>query len=260
VILCGALAWGLVATVRQGEQDALLVLQWMLDGADPDSGDPVEVIEGLNQEAGRAGRDPNASAERLELAGRAAQWAVDLARGAADLGREVDEPRYLDTLATVRYRLGNFDSAVDLAWQAVELESEPDLAAFHLSQAARFELALLRSGGVSLVGVGDAPLVRLERSAQGSGLVLASDGTSTGGLTAHGVAMRGATPLAHLRVDLPGPIERGAVIELPLDSAAADALEGFDEIVTTRIAPRSDEGVELRVVVQALDPEVFELT
>ena len=84
-----------------------------------------------------------------EQAERAANRAVDLGPWVADLGHAVEESDYLDTLATVRYRQGDFDSAVELAWDAWELREDPYMAGFHLSQAARFELARSRASGAT---------------------------------------------------------------------------------------------------------------
>jgi membrane associated rhomboid family serine protease len=256
-VLSGALAWGFVDAARGGEGDARLVLQWMLEEADPASMEINGLTARLNDAAWHAARTPSASREWLELSDRSARWAVDLARWAAENGRETWEAGYLDTLATVRYRLGDFDSAVDLAWQAIELEDEPDRAAFHRSQAARFELAAWRVAGSPRVdGARDA---RFEAALDRRALRLTFDEPSAEGLTLHAVALRAGRPIAHIRAKTPASLEAAAPIELALTDEGRAALAGCDEIVTTRIEAIDTSPAAPQVEIHAVLEEVLEL-
>jgi len=253
VVLLAAIGWGMVDIALEGEQDSLRVLQWMLDEADPASQDPVEIMEALNAASWRAAVDPGASHERLHLAERAASWAVELAAWASESRREVNEAAYLDTLATVRYRLGDFDSAVELAWRAVALEREPDLASFHRTQAARFELRRARTQG-------EAPGARLVPALDRGILRLSIDGAPPGDLTVHAVALRDGGARAHIRVKLPAASEPDPRVELSLGEADVAALEGCDEIVTTLADARvTDAPGERTVEVHELLLEVLRL-
>lgn len=262
-VLCGALAWGLVDAAHEEEsaEDLQLLLRMALDESldecDPASINPSWLTEKLNVFAWAAAVDPSASREWLEQAERAANRAVDLGPWVADLGHAVEESDYLDTLATVRYRQGDFDSAVELAWDAWELREDPYMAGFHLSQAARFELARSRASGAQAVG--GAPHARFEPGLEDGALRLSIGGGGADALAIHAVAMASGKPTALVRVKVPGPIAPGATIEVALTPEAVATLAGAEEIVTTRTEVALASGSGMVVEVDALMQEALDL-
>ncbi len=104
--------------------------------------------------------DPEATAEELRRARQSMAWAesFDLSPlGEADVDSEPLAAN-LDTLATLHFRLGDLDRAVEVQRRAFAMEADNVLA----TQLARFEGARLAQQGPYLDGFQSAPRVRLQ--------------------------------------------------------------------------------------------------
>lgn len=165
--------------------------------------------------------DPEAGDEDLRIVERAARRAVKLDPG---------EVAFRDTLATVAYRLGRPDEAVELERAVIEtpgdttrlgrwlrsMRTEQDL--FMPSQLARFLMARLADGGPKLVGgVGaDAVALSLDIEQDAQQVVLDATRAPVGGFVVYAVVTRdderlglvraevGAQPPAESRFDMTG--------------------------------------------------------
>lgn len=244
-----AVGWGLVDGRDGGEADGRLVLHWMLDYPDLEGTTRVELTDDLNSAAWHAAAAPKASSKWLLQAERAAVWATENAN-------DEQRSRTLVILATLRYRLCRFDSAVDLAWQAVDVASADDPAEVLVTSAARFELARWRAEG-AMLGDG-APAAAIVLAADGSALRASLGGPLDGGATIHAVGFEGETPRAHVRLRLESAAPEASV-EVPLGAEDAAALAGCTEFVTTRTEIVGDRTGSPRVVVQPLDEDTLGL-
>lgn len=129
VLLClafaGAFAWAIRWAAEPGAgQRALATV--VAEAESPES---------LNAMAWNIATDPPASKEELSLAAQLAERALEL--------KEREE--FMDTLATVRHRLGDQDAAIALEKRAIAENAQP----FYYSQLARFlEARLLEKGPI----------------------------------------------------------------------------------------------------------------
>jgi len=143
----------------------------------------------------------DASEEQLELAVQAAEKAVSL---------DPDNGALWDGLATGRYRLGDFDAAIDAQRQAI---AKADTR-FHALQMARFLRARESDRGALIMGDtdGSAVTVALETRAQAEGtpraFVVQLTQPFERGFTLFAHAMRGDRELGLLRASFGPTIDR----------------------------------------------------
>ena len=143
---------------------------WLI--SDRQDVDPAQ----LNNMAWAFATDPDARDERLAIALRLAERACMQAPA---------EPAFQDTLATVHYRLGDFDRAVAVERAIVEsAHADP----IYLSQLARFLHARVRRDGPVHLPDGREPGLTL-RYADG-GVTARSAGTAPTGLVLYALALR----------------------------------------------------------------------
>jgi hypothetical protein len=148
----------------------------------------------LNNLAWDVARISEASRDQLELAYRATEKA---------LAARPEETAYLDTQATVAWRLGRIDRALELERAALDLANEGFLA----SQLARFEWArFLREGEPLRIGDGSeaTATVHLEATAEGEqgskSVVVTLDHRPKRARELHAVALWQEQVIGHLRV------------------------------------------------------------
>jgi rhomboid protease GluP len=161
-------------------------------------------------------------AEELEIAGRLlrgrdlsptllnnAAWRVVASRSATHVQledalatmkdvvkRDPKSPEARDTLATAHFRLGHAREAVVVEREALASADTPVYA----TQLARFELALVESGGPLLLGERPARLPQARLLGDGSTQVDLGDASALSGATLHFVAADPRGPLAHLEL------------------------------------------------------------
>jgi rhomboid protease GluP len=148
----------------------------------------------LNNLAWDVARIAEASEGQLELAYRAMEEIV---------GAEPEETAFLDTQATLAWRLGRFDRALELERAALGLANE----GFYASQLARFEWARFQREGKP-VRIGDGSevtaTVHLEATAEGEqggkSVVVTLDHWPRRALELHAVSLWQEQVLGHLRV------------------------------------------------------------
>jgi rhomboid protease GluP len=150
---------------------------------------PVTSLSPLmtNSLAWKVAASPEASPAQLAAALRGIQRAV---KGDP---REVE---IRDTLATVLYRLGRSREAVRTEYDLLSV----DRTSFHVSQLARFEEALVRTGGPLLLGQSPAALPQARIASEGSVLVDMGDQPLPAGTILHFVLSSHAKPSALLEI------------------------------------------------------------
>lgn len=208
VAFAGAFAWA---------------VQW---GTQPDAGEralatvvaEAESPEALNAMAWQIAVDPAASESELTLAARLAERALALS----------EQPELMDTLATVRYRLGDYDAAIALERRAIAAKPQP----FYYAQLARFLDARLEKEGP----IGSTEGVTVKRA--GDDLLLEAPQASAVDVLV-GPAGR---PVGLLRLRFEGETRTAAPAGLPaaeLRVASVQAIEGGE--VQAEYHPRDPE-------------------
>jgi rhomboid protease GluP len=165
--LCVAAAMSLVTAATRDDQaqDARVVLTSVVDAPEVD---PIQ----LNNPAWFVAIDPDAPTDVLRLAERAAQRAVDQLPEQATL---------IDTLATVRHRLGHSAEAVALERQALVRDDRTLIA----TQLARFlEGAPAEARGSTLKALNDTTGVRYDGPAPATVFAIGYAGDRRIGLVA----------------------------------------------------------------------------
>lgn len=235
VCIVAAFGWAGIAAKLYGERDRLLLTQWITEQEADDA-----VL--LNNVAWAAAIDPEASPERLAIAERSVMRSLEV---------DPHSPYALGTLATVLYRRGELDQAVETAWSRVRQLEDP----FALEQAARFELARQRRLGPQREGAGSEGDVELEWVTGAGGpphLRLRAKDLFAEGLAVHAVAVRNGKPAAHGRVWIGRRLEPGEVLNLAIPFEAEGAFPGAQLVVTRIEVPPGVASGEVRSEVRAL--------
>lgn len=152
--------------------------------------------ESLNEVAWLIAISPRAQRAELEGAAEMAERALEL---------QPQTPAFLDTLATVRYRLGDLDDAIRL--ESLALLRQDDDAMF-ASQLARFLRARMRGAGPLEQGPLEKGAARLRwtpgKPGQEPQLVIELDGPAPHGLMLYAVASERGRAVGLVRVVLGG--------------------------------------------------------
>jgi membrane associated rhomboid family serine protease len=236
VVIACAFGWAGLAAALRGERDRSLVTRWVLE-------DATVAAAILNDTAWAAAIDPDASPDRLALAERSVRRALEL---------EPENPNFIGTFATVLYRRGELDQAVENAWKRVGRLQD----SFALEQAARFELARQREQGVLRNGAGSEGEVELEWVALGSEpprLRLRAKAPLADGLAVHAVAVRSGTPAGHVRAWIGRPLLPGEPLDLEIPPQAESAFPGAQLVLTRIEVPSGIASREVRSEIHAFE-------
>jgi rhomboid protease GluP len=187
-----------------------------------------------------------------------------LERAAARM-REVEAPAgaeaaFLDTRATLAWRLGDLDSAMTLERDALARSSDR----FHASQLARFARARLAASGAPLA-IGAVPArveVRIEAAQSGEPgprvVVVELGAQPARAVEVHAIAVDAAVPVAYLRL-LAAP-DAGPLVRIAGESAAFQRWADAVRLEVTLVGESDDLGsIEHRWQLWTLDPAVAAL-
>ncbi len=220
---------------------------------------PGIMLTMLNSLAWRAATDPDVSREVLLEAKIAAEKCVKADEGNA---------AYLDTLATVFYRLGDDENAIIAEMNSLRAERRP----FAVSQLARFEVRFTakRKGPATTGPAMDrTPTMRIGPVDPTTGipsLLLELAETPPGGVLVHAAVVHDATLFAHVTVWVPPnyPVTNGEITLAPEDGcghvmAQPDGIELRTVMVDTRPLAENRQWTTPKYCFVAMDPEVASL-
>lgn len=185
---------------------------------------------------------PDASRSHLETT-RVGIWRVTES--------EPENAAFRDTLATVRYRLGQWEEAVLTEREAFAADPTP----FHASQLARFEWALLQARGPLYMTQPPPKVFPRAKIVSGPTILLdTGDPQLPPGAVVHLVLARRGKPSALLEVTIGAPATSRLFLHpLPPDLPV-------DQVAVALVDPRAtDESAETRWDLQPMVPEVARL-
>jgi membrane associated rhomboid family serine protease len=225
-----AFAWAAASAALRGERALTIAMQ----RAAVEERDLLV----LNDMAWRIATDRDASSERLALALRAAARAVELDPSRGDVA---------DTLATLLYRCGEYDRAIEAARAALVLDPHP----FVREQLARFELARARRTGPIPVAIDWEPAAARATARPAA--------AHPNGVDLRVVALRDERIAAAVEIAIGAPVAAGEPVEIRLDVPRDADLDGT-QLVVTAVTPRAERGTqENEGQVHALEGETADL-
>jgi membrane associated rhomboid family serine protease len=252
ILFLAVQGWTLAQFFTATPEQRAAVEMAVLDNPDT----PPEIV---NFAAWTSAIRPEATEVELRTARDALSRALEELKATAGEGRSglTGEVELQDTLATLHYRLGDFDRAAELERPLTQRRDER--STFYRSQLVRFELARVRELGPWLQLPPGSSEPRCELTTTGEGgpaasLVVPPD-LAGNALLVRGVILDGETILGHFTARS-GRWSAGANLSPPLPSSMASA---SDVQLLTVERPERTPAPEASWSFEATDPEVAEL-